>query len=491
LSARLLVFVIAFVACLHAASYFGCGPVDDDYIVYRYAQNLIEGNGLVFNVGERIEGFTAPLWTFLIAAGLGLGIDPVRVSTFLSVFGAGLATFAVAEAWRRRSKGQWRAAPAILLCASPVLAYHGVAGLGTTLLAGLLALWLLFYEDALRNSRPACAASVVLAFACLMRQECALFALPFLFVELRRVRSAWPVAPIVALVGWTAFRLIYFGSWLPVTYAVKKLPLADDLAYGGAYLMDATLQTGVLLFLIAGLVAWRRAEGGLLPALQVAMTGLLLHSAYVVYVGGDFMAHARFFVPTLPLLFYFGCLGARSLLAERRGLRTILLLVAIAGLQGPQFDRVEREGEAAFFEARWARLGRHFGTYAPPGTTVALSPIGCFGYYSGLEIVDILGLTNTSTLDVEPRLETSMKGHHRSNPEWVLAQRPDVMILANGVVVDNEIVISAWEVELSKMSLFREGYRLMATPIEGDENELYFYKRVDAPNLPGARPFDK
>jgi hypothetical protein len=31
---------------------------DDAYISFAYARNLVEGNGLVFNVGERVEGYT-------------------------------------------------------------------------------------------------------------------------------------------------------------------------------------------------------------------------------------------------------------------------------------------------------------------------------------------------------------------------------------------------------------------------------------------------
>ncbi len=40
---------------------------DDTYIFLRYARNIAEGNGAVFNLGERVEGFTSPLWTFLLA----------------------------------------------------------------------------------------------------------------------------------------------------------------------------------------------------------------------------------------------------------------------------------------------------------------------------------------------------------------------------------------------------------------------------------------
>src|SRR5512138_1556369 len=40
---------------------------DDAMISMRYAYNLAHGNGLVWNAGERVEGFTNPLWVFYMA----------------------------------------------------------------------------------------------------------------------------------------------------------------------------------------------------------------------------------------------------------------------------------------------------------------------------------------------------------------------------------------------------------------------------------------
>jgi len=58
---------------------------DDAYISFRYARNLIEGNGLVFNPGERVEGYTNFLWTVLMAGGLGLGVHPAQGSVLLGL----------------------------------------------------------------------------------------------------------------------------------------------------------------------------------------------------------------------------------------------------------------------------------------------------------------------------------------------------------------------------------------------------------------------
>src|SRR5439155_158429 len=58
---------------------------DDAYISFRYARNLAEHVQLVFNLGERVEGFTNFLWTVMLAGGIKLGVSPVVSSRFLGV----------------------------------------------------------------------------------------------------------------------------------------------------------------------------------------------------------------------------------------------------------------------------------------------------------------------------------------------------------------------------------------------------------------------
>lgn len=59
---------------------------DDCYVSFRYARNLVDGLGLVYNAGERVEGFTTFLWTMLIAFGFTLRIDPVPLSEIAGIF---------------------------------------------------------------------------------------------------------------------------------------------------------------------------------------------------------------------------------------------------------------------------------------------------------------------------------------------------------------------------------------------------------------------
>ncbi len=65
--------------------------VDDAYISFRYAHNLLDGHGLVFNPGDPVEGYSNLLWVLLSAAGLAAGLDPLLWARLLG-FAAAAAT---------------------------------------------------------------------------------------------------------------------------------------------------------------------------------------------------------------------------------------------------------------------------------------------------------------------------------------------------------------------------------------------------------------
>ena len=63
-------------------------PLDDSFISFRYARNLLEGHGLVYNPGEPVEGYTNFLWTLVMTIPFWLDLDPIIFSQHL-----GLALF--------------------------------------------------------------------------------------------------------------------------------------------------------------------------------------------------------------------------------------------------------------------------------------------------------------------------------------------------------------------------------------------------------------
>ena len=136
---------------LHAREYEFL--TDDSYISFRYARNLAEGHGLVFNPGfERVEGYTNLLWVLILAAGVFVGIatetTAVGLGYGLTIVLWGLVCrFAYNEARPRDPPWVWLLAPT-MLAATRSIAVWSTGGLETRLFEVLVlcALWRLVAE---------------------------------------------------------------------------------------------------------------------------------------------------------------------------------------------------------------------------------------------------------------------------------------------------------------------------------------------------------
>ncbi len=301
---------------------------DDAYISFRYARNLVEGHGLVFNPGERVEGYTNFLWTLLAAAGLRLGLAPEATSPLL-----GLAALAGLLALMFRTSTTMardlvlpRPWLSLGLAGVALHAQHRIwatSGLETGLFTLLVTATVVAAIEA-RTDRSWLGVGLWGSLATLTRPEGALvYGLAILSGLLgprtgrvgRLVRATLP--GVVLLAPWLFWKLSYYGDWLPNTF-FAKVSEEPRWAEGAAY---AWLYFGTYLGLVPGLVVvalWplRTRAGGTgwggvrAPWLIAALvSGWLLH---VLRVGGDFM-FARFLLPITPVL----------LLALERGLALV------------------------------------------------------------------------------------------------------------------------------------------------------------------------
>jgi len=115
---------------------------DDAFISFRYAQNLIDGNGLVYNVGERVEAYTNFLWTILIALGILVFTEPVLYSQVLSIlFYMGTVFIFIALTFRLSKESKNKYPLPIPVAAFMLLVHHefhifATSGLETTMASG-------------------------------------------------------------------------------------------------------------------------------------------------------------------------------------------------------------------------------------------------------------------------------------------------------------------------------------------------------------------
>ena len=287
---------------------------DDAYISFRYARHLVEGLGLVFNPGERVEGYTNFLWTVWLALGMWLGLGPHGVA-----IASGVAAYAgsVALLWRwTRRRGGWLPIAAVGALCHREWVQFATGGLETSLFVLLV---LLAVTRVAERRRPLWT-GVVLGLAILTRPDGALVAVVLGLWELAarpggvraRLRGVMPmVLGAAALVGpFLAWRVSYYGAWVPNTYFAKSADRAwwsQGAAYAGLFFRQHwVLLAGILLWVVS--VARGQARAAALLPLAVAS----VYTLWVIRVGGDFM-HGRFLVPVVPLL----------LLAAEDGLRAL------------------------------------------------------------------------------------------------------------------------------------------------------------------------
>lgn len=270
---------------------------DDAYISFRYARNLKDGFGLIYNPGEWVEGYTNFSWTVLLAATWWLGIGPeTSAPIYTSLFTAGCFGL-VGWLAARPKRDRWDVAVVIALslwATNRTVAMWTTSGLETRLFT--LFILTAFATSRSSTRRATWATSFALGFAELTRPEALLFGPLILgWTTLRAWRAngfdrtdliaRWtPYTLIVA--AHFAFRIVTYGALLPNTFAAKGKELWIE---GGLYWASgAFVEYGLFLLLPLGLIGaidrWRRHDDDLhiLGAVLVA-----LHMVFVIRVGGD------------------------------------------------------------------------------------------------------------------------------------------------------------------------------------------------------------
>lgn len=288
--------LLGFLCAQIAATIFLC---DDAFISFRYARNLLDGHGLVFNRGEHVEGYTNFAWTMAIAGCWRLGMRPELAAHVLSLaFTAGALLVTVAIV-RETSARPWRGLLTWLalafLCGSTSFATWSTSGLETRMFTCLVLAGAWQTMRARFGMPTAIAASLWFALAALTRPEGLLvFACAFVW---RLVRDRlvgdmrlWTLvallAPFTIVIGaHFLWRHAYYGAWLPNTYYAKHVrPWYES---GVDYFLAAAIELGawvsVTLAVIGALVHAARRDLALLLPFAIVVP----HALYLLRIGGD------------------------------------------------------------------------------------------------------------------------------------------------------------------------------------------------------------
>ncbi len=448
---------------------------DDAFISFRYAQNLAQGHGLVYNVGERVEGYTNFLWTVLAALVIALGGD-VAVWSHLAGAALGVAIVLLTYGLGARLAGApWGLLAALIAGTSQSLLLY--TGRGSGLEAGLFALlvlagserYLAFHQAATEqrgdpadagaaDARPLIASGLLLALAALTRPEGVLvFALTAAHLALRAsadgdlrrwagrlLALALRPSPLWVLAGaflaiylpYFAWRLWYYGDLLPNTFYAKTGGGLSQVLRGAAYAGAFALTLGGPLLLVA-LAPWARGWRAALASWRGYLLPLTLaYSAYIIAVGGDHFRGERFFVPLLPWIAILMADGAAALYAAAaprvpRALAPVAALaVAVAvgagalaalGRTRPIDPIIQGLDESVWI---WRDIGWWMADHTSSEASLAAAGAGAVAFYGQRETVDLYGLTDRhiGRLEIEGMGE-GVAGHEKRDPVYVLEVR--------------------------------------------------------------------
>jgi hypothetical protein len=303
---------------------------DDAMIPMRYARNLAHGQGLLWNPGgERVEGFTNPLWVLFMSLFHLLPIPtyflslPIQISGALLVLLTALYVRRIAHALSYGSQLAALSAVALTAFYAPLVNWS-LQGMEVSLLAALAAASAYHMATSLARRQFSVVPYALLGVAVLVRMDaCVLLAASTLWgiISDNRHRTRHALAGIAAIAlcagSQTIFRLGYYGDLLPNTYYLKMTGYPASLrVLKGLLSLLGFLERLPWWLLVAAFLPfiWRRDRGRMLLVALFSAQCL-----YSMYVGGDawewWGGANRYLAVVMPLFFVLVSLGAADLIS--------------------------------------------------------------------------------------------------------------------------------------------------------------------------------
>ncbi|MFC1770465.1 hypothetical protein ACFLZV_01125 [Candidatus Margulisiibacteriota bacterium] len=306
---------------------------DDILLTFRTILNFTHGFGPTFNIAERVQVYTHPLWFLVLTTGY-MVLRNISYATLLLSFVFSLLAFWLLLAKISCSKS-WITLAALGLLFSKAFIDYSTSGLENPLSYFLLALLVLLVLKQKDNSEKDLLKIVfTVSMIFLNRMDLILLTLPLLILAIYRINNIKSILKAVSLgflpiVLWLLFSLWYYGFPFPNTFYAKLgtgINKFELIHQGFYYFLDSLSIDPITLLLITfAVVLGFIYRSGLTIALS---TGIILYSLYILSIGGDFMS-GRFF--SVPL---FGAAIILSRLPEIRLYKTIplALLIILLGL---------------------------------------------------------------------------------------------------------------------------------------------------------------
>jgi uncharacterized membrane protein len=490
--------IIFLIQCIH---YFN-HTLDDPFISFRYADNLVAGKGLVYNEGERVEGFSNPIWTLLMAlcAVVGLSGGELRLLWCAKILGIffGLCTiyylFFVSKKYF--AEGINGPLSSMFLVFSPYFAFWCMSGLESSLYTFL---FLISTTQLLKEGDLAptgLASAIILLILCLTRPESIILFVPFALIKFIDIRRAGLEKPLTPLAVWAAtfiscmivltiIRFAYYGDILPNTYYAKTYGGGLQFLNGFYYWFFGFGKVALypILAVIIFIPIFIKEKNGSYAKL-LAIFGV--YSIFIIYSGGDWMPGYRFLAHLLPIMMVLLSFALTTLYDKlskpgkyRFVVNTFLVVIALIAIYGQykQYKFIHRHyhifgsgfkgiSSESMVMSDYLDFARELGEIANENDYVALGEAGLIPYISKVRIIDCFGLMDKHIGRLKGRL------HYKFDAPYVLNREPECILLL-GKIEEGELKSKfLYSKELYENGEFRRNYNLHT-----QKGQFILYKR--------------
>ena len=402
---------------------------DDAFISYRYAANLFNGNGLVFNPGEAVEGYSNFLYTLLMVPGFFLGYE--RVYLFSLAINALLlvaSCFVLKYLIKKEIGALYAWIGSGMLALTPTLWANAATGLESMLALFLfLLIWAL-----LSQTMPRITYLCIAALAAILCRVDG-FILPLLAASCLwfdgRKKYSYQLLLFVLLVMtiYTSWRVFYYGDYIANTYHAKIAGnIFERVESGFKILYEQSLYNGVAVYALFSITAALLSRI-VLSRILFPLVYLVFSLTYFIYIGGD-IYYERFLLAVFPIGIFFTLLmsSRTNFMAVKLMLPLVAFLAcSLVAFQGGRFAYQSKHYDM------WNNLGR-FLAKVEPGSLLAIDAAGKVPYYSTLPTLDMLGLNDRHIGRRVMPPQPFLVGHAKHDADYVLSRKP-VLIAAWGL----------------------------------------------------------
>ena len=431
---------------------FASFPFDDAWIHLTFARTLSATGQFAYGpLHAATAGSTSPLFTFIESLLFLFTKNEFIVALVPSIAALAIAAVAIYALIRKQLDGlAWiPLAGAIAFIASPRLLTAASWGMETTLVCALLLLAALSYE---RKQWTRLAITLGLLIWARPDTIMIFFALTLDYVYNRQDRSGavsalfpgrrgnpattsedfvkpnrkFYIIIVLALALYVGFNLFLSGTILPNTFYAKLSYYKDNnpeywsqlwvmFSSHGGEILTALASLGILWILTD--VLKHRTTRIYLLAYPLAM--IILYRVKLPYLFQD----GRYLVPILPfviLLAVTGSIRTAQLLSKRASVVAIvsslaLILMAVTELTNVSDAVTNLAREDAYIYNLQVRTAEWCAQNLPSKAVIATHDIGALGFYSGHQILDLIGLANPEMIPYlkkpGPAITTALRKH--------------------------------------------------------------------------------